>query len=177
MLYGSDAGPQGARRRRQVGSAVSVCLCSPNSAARPRITADDLARRIAGLGPGERLAVLGVGRAAIGTLVSESTERGALLVADADRSGAAALIDRLLDDLAALALTRWPYWHGRDASAAPVSADPWLKAASKRARLGLTPRFHRMTRELELLRLVGARRREAMISAFKADLSAAMVGS
>ncbi|MCJ2067061.1 endonuclease domain-containing protein [Methylobacterium sp. J-088] len=126
------------------------------SAVRPRITADDLARRIAGLGPGQRLAVLGIGRATIGTLVSESTDRGALLVADADRSGAAALIDRLLDDLAALALTRWPYWHGRDATRTPVNADPWLKAASKRARLGLTPRFRRMTRELELLRLAGA---------------------
>ncbi|MEL6064618.1 MULTISPECIES: endonuclease domain-containing protein [unclassified Methylobacterium] len=123
--------------------------------ARPQITAGDLARRIAALGPGERLVVLGAGRATIGALVSEGTERSALLVADADRSGTAC-IDQLLDDLADLARARWPHWHGRDASVAPVSADPWLKAAAKRARLGLAPRFRRLAHDLELRRLAQA---------------------
>ncbi|MCJ2086175.1 DUF559 domain-containing protein [Methylobacterium sp. E-005] len=124
-------------------------------AARPQITAGDLARRIAVLAPGERLVVLGVARAAIGALLAEGTERSALLVADADGYGTA-LIDRLLDDLADLARARWPHWHGRDASEAPVGADPWLKAAAKRARLGLTPRFRRMARALEMQRLAQA---------------------
>ncbi|MCJ2072308.1 endonuclease domain-containing protein [Methylobacterium sp. J-030] len=124
-------------------------------AARPQITADDLAQRIAALGPGERLVVLGAGRTTIGTLVAEGTDRSALLVAGADRSSTA-LIDRLLDDLADLARARWPHWYGRDASVTPLSSDPWLKAAAKRARLGLTPRFRRMARDLELLRLAQA---------------------
>ncbi|SDN70723.1 hypothetical protein SAMN05216360_110205 [Methylobacterium phyllostachyos] len=107
--------------------------------------ASDLARRIAGLGPGERLVVLGVGRATIGSIVSEGTDRGALLVTTAADQSAAAIIDRLLDDLAELARARWPHWHGGDAA----GADPWLKAASKRARRGLTPRFSRMAHDLE----------------------------
>ncbi|MCJ2139585.1 endonuclease domain-containing protein [Methylobacterium sp. E-066] len=115
--------------------------------------ADDLIRRIAGLGQSARLVVLGIDRTAIGALVSEGTDRSALLVASGVQLSAMALIDRLLDDLAELALGRWPHWHGRDASLTPVTADPWLKAASKRARLGLVPRFRRMGRALELLRL------------------------
>ena len=126
------------------------------TAARPRITADDAARRIAGLGPGERLVVLGIGRAALATLVRDGTDRSALLVAGADPSTATALVDRILDDLAELALERWPHWNGRDASLASVTADPWLKAAAKRARLGLRPRFRTLGRNHELLRLARA---------------------
>ncbi|RZK83584.1 MAG: hypothetical protein EOO66_24455, partial [Methylobacterium sp.] len=120
---------------------------------RPQLTPDDLARRLAGLGQGERLVVLGVDSAAMGTLISDGTDRSALLVASGGRRTAAALIDRLLDDLAELALESWPHWYGRDASPTPVVADPWLKAAAKRARLGLTPRFRKMGRDLELRRL------------------------
>lgn len=125
----------------------------PVAAARPQITPDDLARRLAGLGQGERLVVLGVDSAAMGALISDGTDRSALLVASGGRRTAAALVDRLLDDLAELALESWPHWPGRDVSPTPVVPDPWLKAASKRARLGLTPRFLKMGRDLELRRL------------------------
>lgn len=137
-------------------------------AARPQITADDLARRIAALGPGGRLVVLGAGRVTLGGLVAEGTARSALWVADADRSSTA-LIDRLLDDLADLARARWPHWHGRDASAAPLGPDPWLKAAAKRARLGLAPRFRRMARDLELQRLAQAIDPGGLVLIFEVD--------
>ncbi|MHB2207960.1 endonuclease domain-containing protein [Methylobacterium sp. CM6257] len=115
--------------------------------------ADDLARSLTGLGQGERLVIMGIGRDVIRALISDETERSALLVASEGQLGAEALIDRLLDDLAALALESWPHWDGCDASLNPVMADPWLKAASKRARLGLIPRFRKMGRDLELRRL------------------------
>nr|WP_042669359.1 DUF559 domain-containing protein [Methylobacterium sp. B34] len=115
--------------------------------------ADDLARCLVGLGRGERLVVIGVGRDVIRALISDETERSALLVASEGQLGAEALIDRLLDDLAALALESWPHWNGRDAFLNPAMADPWLKAASKRARLGLLPRFRKFGRDLELRRL------------------------
>ena len=153
MLNRSDERPQGVEApaaRRQNGLGLLLPL-PPGPAARPQITASDLARRIAGLGPGERLVVLGIGRAAIGSLVSEGTERGALLVTTGTDRSAAAILDRLLDDLAALALARWPHWH---AAGAPVGTDPWMKAAAKRARLGLTPRFRRLALDLELPHLV-----------------------
>lgn len=158
MLYRSDDGLRGVGRRQRDGGAVIGSRVSPQLgiAARPQITAGDLARRIADLGPGERLVVLGVGRATLGALVSEGTDRGALLVADADQSDATALLDRLLDDLADLARARWPHWYGRDAAATPLGADPWLKAAAKRVRLGLTPRFRGMARDLQLRHLAQA---------------------
>lgn len=132
----------------------------PDAAARPRITAGELAGRIAGLEPGERLVVLGLGREGLGTILSRTSGRSALLAACEAPLTAAALIERLLDDLAELALALWPRWHGREeadpAPADPAPVDPWLKAASKRARLGHPPRLRRMAREVELVRLLGA---------------------
>lgn len=104
------------------------------------------------------MAVVGTGREGVGALVSESFQgrRSALLASCEGLSAATAIIDRLLNDLAELALDRWPRWHGRAESGDPVAADPWLKAASKRARLGHPPRFRRMAHALEPGRLLGA---------------------
>ncbi|MEH3116364.1 MAG: DUF559 domain-containing protein [Methylorubrum populi] len=147
------------RRRspRQHGLSLSSST-HPDAATRRQTTADDLARGIARLAPGERLVVIGIGREGIGDLVSAVSDRrrSALLVSCEGPLTASALIDRLLDDLAELALDHWPRWHGRDESVDPLAADPWLKAASKRARLGLKPRVRRMARELELAQLLGA---------------------
>ncbi len=76
------------------------------------------------LGRGERLVVIGVSRDVIRALISDETERSALLVASEGQVGAEALIERLLDDLAALALESWPHWNGRDAFLNPAMADP-----------------------------------------------------
>ena len=126
--------------------------------ARPRITAGDLAQGILRLVPGQRLTVVGTGREGVGALVSESFQgrRSALLVSCEGLFAATAIIDRLLDDLAELALDCWPRWHGRAECVDPVAADPWLKAASKRARLGHPPRLRRLAHTLELGRLLRA---------------------
>ncbi|WP_331288076.1 MULTISPECIES: endonuclease domain-containing protein [Methylobacteriaceae] len=77
-------------------------------------------------------------------------------------------------DLAELALDRWPRWHGRAESVDPVGADPWLKAASKRARLGQPPRFRRMARELEFGRLLGAIDSAGILLIWDVDPASAM---
>ncbi|GJE61010.1 endonuclease domain-containing protein [Methylobacterium trifolii] len=123
---------------------------------RPQITGSDLARKVAGLARGERLVVLGIGREGIGAIVSEDfdRDRSVLLVTGDNEPTATAVVDRLLDDLAELALDRWPRWHGLGKPTDPVVADPWLKAASRRAERGLPPRFRRLGQERELCRLL-----------------------
>lgn len=101
---------------------------------------------------------MGTDREGVGALVSESAEgsRSALLVSCEGLFAVTAIIDRLLDDLAELALDCWPRWHRRTECVDPIAADPWLKAASKRARLGHPPRFRRMARAFEVDRLLRA---------------------
>ena len=91
-----------------------------------------------------------IGIDAVSDLLCDASNlcRSVLPVARDGGPNAPAILDRLLDDLAALALMRWPRWHG-----AAGDADPWLKAASRRAAHGLPPRFRRMARERELVRL------------------------
>ncbi|MCF4127011.1 endonuclease domain-containing protein [Methylobacterium sp. SyP6R] len=123
-------------------------------AARPRLTPAALARRAAALARGERLTVVGLTRDGVGeALAAGEVDRAALLVAVDDPRSSAAVIDGLLDDLAELALARWPEW--RDAVAPDVSV-PWLKAAAAVAASGRPPRFRRMARALECGQLLRA---------------------
>ncbi|KQP27473.1 hypothetical protein ASF25_20795 [Methylobacterium sp. Leaf100] len=122
---------------------------------------------------GERLTIIGVDRDGVGEILADGLERkrGALLVTCRGFTSTLGILERLLDDLADLALAHWPHWDESDASrtaeeAGPpnaslssLSSDPWWAAAARRASLGLSPRFHRMARELEfnyLLRAVGS---------------------
>ena len=137
------------RRRlpQQYGFGLQPSL-NPDAAARPRITAGDLAQGILRLVPGQRMVVVGTGREGIGALVSEASDcsRSALLVSCEGFPAATDIVDQLLNDLAELALDRWPRWHGQGEDVVPVATDPWLKSASKRARLAHPPRFRRRRR-------------------------------
>jgi very-short-patch-repair endonuclease len=123
---------------------------------RPRLTPDRFAERVAGLGQGERLTVVGLTRDGVGELLAaRETDRAVLLVATEELRTARAVIDRLLDDLADLALARWPDWPGRDGSA-PAISGPWLKAAATFAGAGRPPRFRRVAPALEFGQLLRA---------------------
>lgn len=125
---------------------------SGESTARPCLTPTDLAGRVAGLAGGERLAVIGLTRDGVGeALAAAEIGRGALLVAAEDPRSSTALVDRLLDDLAALALARWPDW---PEGSAPAVSGPWLKAAATLAASGRPPRFRRVARALECAQLL-----------------------
>lgn len=134
--------------------------------ARPRLERTELAERVFGLAPGRRLVVVDIGCDGIAQAITADDDhaRGAfLLVTDGLRTGAAVL-DRLLDDLADIALSRWPHWHGRDdggladtdRSFDPIVSGPWLRAARRRAGAGHPPRFREAAREIQLVQLLHA---------------------
>lgn len=122
----------------------------------PRLTPEFLAQRIVGLTRGARLTVLGLGPDGIGDILDEIPERsrGALLVAGEGLS-TAAILDRVLDDLADLALAGWPP-DDPGTSVPGTNPDPWRKAAAKCVRAERAPRFRRMARDLEFTRLLRA---------------------
>lgn len=106
----------------------------------PEIVPRAIPAAVAALGPGDRLVLLGAERHRVWDALREG--RGpvpcALMLAAADGRGSTAVIGRLLDDLADLALARWPDWPGRDGT-----ATPWMKAASRLAAGGRPPRLRR----------------------------------
>lgn len=141
-------------------------------AARPRLDPGAFAQHVAGLGRGERLAVVGLGRDGVGeVLAGGEIGRGVLLVAAEEPRHARAVIDRLLDDLAELALARWPDWPGRDGTAPDVSA-PWLKAAAAFAAAGRSPRFRRAAPALEFAQLLQAIESRSVILVAEVDPAA-----
>ncbi|WP_244424299.1 DUF559 domain-containing protein [Methylobacterium sp. GXF4] len=124
----------------------------------PMLPVADLSGRILGLGAGERLVLVGIGLDGIGPYLDASEAAHSLLVLRiAGRRSAAAILDGLLDDLADLALARWPDWQNpQHAPTAPEPHGPWLKAAAKHAAAGRPPRFRRAARSLELAQLMRA---------------------
>lgn len=135
------------------------------------ITVAGLASRVLALRGGERLTLIGIDRDGVGDALRASPQdgRSALLLESGARN-AEAILDGLLDDLAGLALDRWPRWYGREETSVEdliafaktdryVSA-PWVRAAVKRTAAGYAPRFRKAARPFEfkqLMRAVDAR--------------------
>ncbi|WP_246102190.1 endonuclease domain-containing protein [Methylobacterium terricola] len=139
---------------------------------RPRLTPEAFAERVGALGPGGRIAVIGLTRDGVGdALAAGEIGRGVLLVAAGEARHPRAVIDRLLDDLADVALARWPDWPERDGTAPDVS-HPWLKAAAKRAAAGLRPRFRRVAPALEFGQLLQAIEAASVILVAEVDPAA-----
>jgi Protein of unknown function (DUF559) len=132
----------------------------------PQVGLSSVVQRILGLGCGERLSLIGIGWEIVRDALRSDTahSRSALLLAPAGGRTSEAIIDHLLDDLAELALARWPRWYGRDDPSAdslveceiarPLVSAPWLRAAVKRASFGHRPRFRRTERRLEFVQLM-----------------------
>lgn len=118
----------------------------------PTLPVADVSGRILRLGAGERLVLIGLGLDGLGPRLDASeAEHSLLVLLTAGGRTTASILDGLLDDLADLALARWPDWHG---PSSPAPHGPWLKAAAKHATAGRPPRFRRAARSLELAQLV-----------------------
>ena len=131
----------------------------------PEIHAAAIPTRILSLIPGERLVLTGVDSDSIvAALRAQDDAAGSALKMVTEGLGTLdAILDHLLDDLAQLALARWPHWlaaaesppDGQKAEGRGLS-DPWRKAAGKHAAAGRTPRFRRMVRSVEFVQLARA---------------------
>ena len=115
-----------------------------------QIVLPEVGRRISMLEPGERLTLVGIDRDGVGDALRSEQEgsRGALLLEEAADGAVESILGRLLDDLAELALDRWPHWHEEAAFA------PWLRAATRRASVGHRPRFRKIAKTLEFAQLM-----------------------
>ncbi|RVU14262.1 endonuclease domain-containing protein [Methylobacterium oryzihabitans] len=127
----------------------------PDPPARPQIAPAELADRVQRLAGGERLSLIGLGRDRLGEILAADGDglRGVLLLAVEDLSTTAAILERILDDLADLALARWPHWHEAGASGSALSAS-WRDSAARRAGAGRPPRFRRLPATLEFAELL-----------------------
>ncbi|MDP4025212.1 DUF559 domain-containing protein [Methylobacterium sp. NEAU 140] len=122
----------------------------------PTLSPAELRGRILRLEAGERLVVAGIGSEGLGRILAASDEAvcSRLVLANDGLRTTEAVLDRLLDDLAAVALARWPCWHGREGGVGSRSHGPWLKAAAKHAAAGRRPRFRRAAKSLEFAQLL-----------------------
>jgi hypothetical protein len=100
------------------------------------------------------LTLVGLDRFDFKSMLSVAT---APLVLQLDMRGAerpAAVINRLLDDLAELALRRWPDWREPPASQSAAFRLNWRRAAMRFAAAGRPPRFRRLSAEAEFAHLM-----------------------
>lgn len=132
----------------------------------PCLDEAELSGRVLRLGAGQKLVVVGLGGDGVAQAIAaegDPTRCALILDTGGPRTGAACL-DRLLDDLARLALDRWPDWHGEEAGEAgacdrprdPSVSAAWFRAATRCARAGRPPRFRHAARDLEFRQLMQA---------------------
>ena len=121
-----------------------LAASQPYGPALLRIAITELGARILKLRRGERLTLIGIGcdrvRDVLEAALTES--RSALVLDPRGGDNSEKILDDLLNDLADLALDRWPRWYGRDELTADGLIDhattdrlvsaPWLRAAVKR---------------------------------------------
>jgi hypothetical protein len=102
--------------------------------AQPATFADnELAARLLSLQPGDLLTLVGIDAAGLAAHVTR--DMPPLLRLDlAGAMGTQAMLARILDDLAELALAAWPNWP-------PSPLAPWRRAADRLAAAGRRPRF------------------------------------
>ena len=122
----------------------------------PTLSLAELRARIFRLEAGDRLVLAGIGHEGLRSVLEASDEavRSLLVLANDGLRTTEAVLDKLLDDLADVALAQWPWWNGGEVGAG--SHGPWLKAAAKHAAAGRRPRLRRAAKSLEFAQLLSA---------------------
>ena len=119
-------------------------------------TASTAVRNLRALRPGAAATVIGLSGEALLAAAARATpdERRLLLVDPGDGGGAEAVIARILEDLAELALAAWPDWPApADPSRVPAS---WRRAADRLAEAGRRPLFRSVVGEIQFRALHAA---------------------
>ncbi|MEA2983972.1 MAG: hypothetical protein QOD94_226 [Alphaproteobacteria bacterium] len=118
-------------------------------------SAHEVADTLSVLRPGEALTVIGLDVAQLGRLLSQRASTRCVLRLDLrDTETASLAIERILDDLAALAVL-WPDWPEPDPSQVPTPWMPrWRLAALRSVSAGRVPRFRRLAPRTELIHLL-----------------------
>jgi hypothetical protein len=108
------------------------------------------------LRPGETLTLIGVDAARLNTLLAERPSTLRMLKLDLlGITTAAGAIERILDDLASLAVALWPDWASTDAPEfQPPLIPSWRRAAIRSVLAGRPPRFRRLAPGTELVHLL-----------------------
>ena len=130
-----------------------------NEASLKRSSIERLAECLGSVAPGTILTVVGLDTDGLRETVktASATSRQILQL---DLGGAAKvelIIQRVLDDLADLALALWPAWYGGNGiynAGVPGVLSPWRRAASRLASSGRAPRFRRTPPPVELQQLM-----------------------
>ena len=110
----------------------------------PGIAAAEIVQAVGDLQPGQGLVLVVADRHEIMEALRAAAGRAALMLTPADARGTTAVLQHLLDDLAALALARWPDWPRQQ-----NAPGPWMRAAARLAGSGHPPRLRRSAPEIE----------------------------
>jgi hypothetical protein len=92
----------------------ALSLFQPYETALPKIAVAGVGPRILELRRGERLTLIGLGSEEVVSAIKATTvgARSALLLEPAGGRTSEGILDHLLNDLADIALGRWPLWYG-----------------------------------------------------------------
>jgi very-short-patch-repair endonuclease len=128
----------------------------------------DVASRVLNLACGERLTLVGIAAEEVRHLLRANRQdhRSALLLEESGSRSVDAILDGVLDDLAAVALARFPHWYGHAnatveklitfARSNGRVSGPWIRAAAKRSAAGHSPRFRKAAKHFEFTQLMQA---------------------
>ena len=132
----------------------------------PSLAPAAIAATVSALGRGRRFVLVGADRHALSGLLRADADlqRSILTLAPADSRGTTAVVASLLDDLAALALARWPDW--QECEGTP---EPWRRAAERLAAGGRAPRLRRADPGIAFDGLCGALDRRGVVVATEVD--------
>jgi len=117
---------------------------------------DELVTKLTALRPGRALTLIGLGKAQLGEVLSQTSCGPRMLRLDfAGVTTTSTAIDRVLDDLADLAAAIWPDWNTVELpQPSPGLLPGWRRAAIRFASRGRRPRFPRLARETEFTHLL-----------------------
>jgi very-short-patch-repair endonuclease len=130
-----------------------------NEVSLTRSSIERLPERLASVAPGTILTVVGLDTDGLRETVktASSTSRQILQLDLAGVAKAESIVQRVLNDLADLALALWPDWYGGNelhGAGVPGVLSPWRRAASRLASSGRAPRFRHTPARIELQQLM-----------------------